>query len=133
MVRNMRALTIASGILFIVTGAFCFINPGQTFMTMAFVVGTVMVIWGIIHILSYLIGRGVRNRVDNNGWIFIDALLTLLLGILILFNQLTVDMAVPMVLGMWVMVSGLLRLEAASRIDREKKKPILNRHFLRES
>ncbi|MGI6765812.1 MAG: HdeD family acid-resistance protein [Lentihominibacter sp.] len=118
----MRALTIASGILFIATGAFCFINPGQTFMTMAFVVGTVMVIWGIIHILSYLIGRGVHNRVDNNGWIFIDALLTLLLGILILFNQLTVDMAVPMVLGMWVMVSGLLRLEAASRIDREKKR-----------
>ncbi len=123
---NMRSLTIASGFLFIATGVFCFINPGQTFMTMAFVVGSAMVIWGIIHILSYLIGRGVHNRVDNNGWIFIDAFLTLLLGVLILLNQLTVDMAVPMILGMWVMVSGLLRLEAASRIDRHKKKTNFN-------
>ncbi|MCQ2546412.1 MAG: DUF308 domain-containing protein [Clostridia bacterium] len=122
----MRGLTIGSGILMIATGAFCFINPGQTFLTMAFVVGTVMVICGIIHLLAYLAGRAFlrsqyENRSDNNGWILIDALLTLLLGILILGNQLTVDSAIPMIFGMWVLVSGLLRVEAASRINRKSK------------
>ena len=117
----MRGLTIASGLLMIAAGAFCFINPGQTFMTMAFVVGAVMTIYGIIHALAYFIGRGVHNKGDNNGWILIDALLTLLLGILILFNQLTVDIAIPMIFGMWVLVSGLLRLEASTRINRELK------------
>ena len=105
----------------IAAGAFCFINPGQTFMTMAFVIGTVMALCGIIHVLAYVIGRTPHGKGDNNGWILIDALLTLLLGILVLFNQLTVDMAIPMVFGMWVLVSGLLRLEAASRIDRQRK------------
>lgn len=117
----MRALTIFSGVLMVASGAFCFVNPGQTFLTMAFVVGSVMVICGMIHALAYLIGRGMHNKGDNNGWILIDALLTLLLGILILCNQLVVDSAIPMVFGMWVMVSGLLRVEAASHINKEKK------------
>ena len=117
----MKGLTIVSGIIMIAAGAFCFINPGQTFMTMAFVIGTVMALCGIIHVLAYVIGRTPHGKGDNNGWILIDALLTMLLGILVLFNQLTVDMAIPMVFGMWVLVSGLLRLEAASRIDRQRK------------
>lgn len=117
----MKGLTIVSGIIMIAAGAFCFINPGQTFMTMAFVIGTVMALCGIIHVLAYVIGRTPHGKGDNNGWILIDALLTLLLGILVLCNQLTVDMAIPMVFGMWVLVSGLLRLEAASRIDRQRK------------
>ena len=117
----MKGLTIVIGIIMIAAGAFCFINPGQTFMTMAFVIGTVMALCGIIHVLAYVIGRTPHGKGDNNGWILIDALLTLLLGILVLFNQLTVDMAIPMVFGMWVLVSGLLRLEAASRIDRQRK------------
>lgn len=118
----MRVLTIASGIIMIAAGAFCFINPGQTFLTMAFVIGTVMVICGLIHVMAYCAARRKLGRGDNNGWIGIDAMLTLLLGILVLANQLTVDSAIPMIFGMWVLISGLLRAEAASRIDRAKKK-----------
>ncbi len=117
----MRVLTIAGGILMAAGGAFCFINSGQTFLNIAFVVGAIMVINGVIHSLAYFVGRGLHNKGDNNGWILIDGLLTLLLGILILCNQLVVDMAIPMIFGMWVLVSGLLRIEAASRIDRERK------------
>lgn len=117
----MRVLTIASGILMIAAGAFCFINPGQTFMTMAFVIGSVMVLCGIIHALAYLLTRINSGKGDNNGWIMIDAMLTLLLGALILGNQLTADIVIPMIFGMWVLVSGLLRIEAATRINRSKK------------
>ncbi len=117
----MRVLTIAGGILMVATGAFCFINPGQTFMTMAFVIGAVMVINGLIHAVGFILSRGSFGIGDNNGWILIDAILTLLLGILILCNQLTVDIAVPMIFGMWVLVSGLLRFEASTRINRQKK------------
>lgn len=117
----MRSLTIFSGLLMLACGAFCFINIGQTFLTMAFVVGIIMVINGIIHTLAYLVGRGLHNKGDNNGWILVDGLITLVLGILVLCNQLVVDVAIPMVFGIWVLVSGILRIEAASRINREKK------------
>lgn len=118
----MRILTVASGVLMVMTGAFCFMNPGQTFLAMAFIVGLVMVINGLIHALAYFIGRGLHNKGDNNGWILTDALITLLLGVLILCNQLVADTAIPLVFGMWVLVSGILRIEAATHINREKKR-----------
>lgn len=118
----MRILTIISGILMILTAAFCFMNPGQTFLVLAFVIGLVMVINGIIHTLAYLIGRGLHNKGDNNGWILTEALITLILGILILCNQLVVDAAIPMVFGIWVVVSGILRIEASTHINKEKKR-----------
>lgn len=117
----MRILTIISGILMILTAAFCFMNPGQTFLVLAFVIGLVMVINGIIHTLAYLIGRGLHNKGDNNGWILTEALITLVLGILILCNQLVVDAAIPMVFGIWVVVSGILRIEASTHINKDKK------------
>lgn len=97
-------------------------NPGQTFLVLAFIIGLVMVINGIIHTLAYLIGRGLHNKGDNNGWILTEALITLVLGILILCNQLVVDAAIPMVFGIWVVVSGILRIEASTHINKDKKK-----------
>ena len=117
----MRILTIIGGILMVLTGAFCFSSPGQTFLAFAFVVGLVMVLNGTIHAVAYLSGRGLHNKGDNNGWILTDALITLLLGILVLCNQLVADTAIPMVFGMWVLVTGILRIEAATHINKEKK------------
>ena len=118
----MRILTIVSGILMALTGVFCFMNPGQTFLSLAFVIGLVMVINGLIHALAYFIGRGLHNKGDNNGWILTDALITLLLGILILCNQLVADAAITMVFAVWMFVSGILRIEAATPINKEKKR-----------
>lgn len=118
----MRILTIISGILMVLTGAFCLMSPGQTFLSLAFVVGLIMVLNGLIHALAYFIGRGLHNRGDNNGWILTDALLTLLLGILILCNQLVADTAIPLVFGMWMLVAGILRIEASTHIDKERKR-----------
>ena len=117
----MRILTIIGGILMVLTGAFCFSSPGQTFLAFAFVVGLVMVLNGTIHAVAYLSGRGLHNKGDNNGWILTDALITLLLGILVLCNQLVADTAIPMVFCMWVLVTGILRIEAATHINKEKK------------
>lgn len=118
----MRILTILSGILMVLSGVFCFMNPGQTFLVLAFIIGLVMVLNGIIHTLAYLIGRGFHNKGDNNGWILTEALITLVMGILILCNQLVVDAAIPMVFGIWVVVSGILRIEASTHINKQKKR-----------
>ena len=117
----MRMLTIIGGALMLLTGIFCFINPGQTFLAIAFVIGLVMVLNGLIHICAYMLGRGWNNKGDNNGWILTDALITLLLGILVLCNQLVADTAIPLVFGMWVLVSGILRIESATHINKDKK------------
>ena len=117
----MRTLTIISGILMVIVSIFCLINPGQTFLSVAFIIGLVMIINGLIHTAVYLLGRGFYNRGDNNGWILTDALVTLVFGIFILLNQLVAEVAIPMVFGMWLLGSGILRIEASTHIDKKKK------------
>lgn len=116
----MRVLTIISGILLVLTGVFCFANPGETFLSLAFVLGLIMVLNSIIQGIAYWWGRSGQN--DNNGWIMTEAIITLILGVLVLSNQIAADVAIPMVFGLWVMFSGALRVVTATMIDRANKK-----------
>lgn len=117
----MRVLTIISGVLLVLTGVFCFANPGETFLSLAFVLGLIMVVNSIIQGISYWWGRGKKQN-DNNGWIMTEAIITFILGALVLGSQIAADVAVPMVFGMWVMFSGILRVVAATNINLTNKK-----------
>lgn len=117
----MRILTIISGILLVLTGVFCFANPGETFLSLAFILGLMMVINSIIQGIAYWWGRA-GNQQDNNGWILTEAIITFILGVLVLSNQIAADVAIPMVFGMWAMFSGILRVVTATMIDRRNKK-----------
>lgn len=116
----MRLLIIVSGIMLVLTGLFCFANPGETFLALAFILGVAMILSSVIQIISYWWGRS--NRKDNNGWIFTEAIITLIMGILVLTELIAADAAVPMVFGMWVMFSGVLRVVVATMINPSNKK-----------
>ena len=116
----MRLLTIVSGGMLIITGLFCFANPGETFLALAFVLGMAMILTGLVQCLAYW--RGRDNRRDNNGWIFAEALMTFILGILVLTSLIAADAAIPMVFGLWVISSGILRVVVATMIDYKSKK-----------
>lgn len=116
----MRLLTIISGVMLVLTGLFCFANSGETFLALAFVLGLVMIISSAIQIVSYWWGR--KDRTDNNGWIFAEALITFILGILVQASLIAADVAIPMVFGLWVMFSGVLRFVVATMINPSKKK-----------
>lgn len=116
----MRLLTIISGGMLIMTSLFCFANPGETFLPLAFVLGLAMILTGIVQCIAYWWGRD--NRRDNNGWIFSEALMTLILGVLVITSLIATDAAIPMVFGLWVMFSGILRVVVATMIDYKTKK-----------
>lgn len=120
---DLRLLTIISGILLVLTGLFCFANPGETFLSLAFILGMIMVVSSVIQGVAYCWGRaGMKNsQKDNNGWILTEAIITLILGGLVLSSQIAADAAIPMVFGMWVMFSGVLRVVTATLIDRTNK------------
>lgn len=117
----MRLLTIISGVLLVLAGVFCFANPGETFLSLAFILGFIMVINSIIQGIAYWWGRS-GNHNDNNGWILVEAIITFILGLLVLSNQIAADVAIPMVFGMWVMFSGILRVVTATTINRANKR-----------
>lgn len=100
----MRILTMLTGILFMGAGIFLVANEGVTFLSVAFIVGWMFVIAGVVECLSYNSYRG--DNVERS-WILNDGLTTFVLGGLILLNKISADAVVPMILGLWVLIAGI--------------------------
>lgn len=100
----MRILTMLTGILFMGAGIFLVANEGVTFLSVAFIVGLMFVIAGIVECLSY---SSYREDNEERSWILNDGTTTFVLGVLILLNKISADAVVPMILGLWVLIAGI--------------------------
>lgn len=98
------------GGLFILGGLFMIFNSGVTFLSVAFIVGLLFILAGVLECLSYRSYRGVE---EDNKWVLIDGLVMFILGILIIFNKISADATVPSVLGLWVLTIGVRNLVRA--------------------
>ena len=98
------------GGLFVLAGLFMIFNGGITFLSVAFVIGLLFILAGAIECLSYKSYRGVE---EDNKWVLIDGLVMFILGILIIFNKLSADATVPLVLGLWALTIGVRNLVRA--------------------
>ena len=100
----MRILTMLTGILFLGAGIYLVANEGVTFLSVAFIVGLMFVIAGVVECLSYSSYRGDN---EERSWILNDGTTTFVLGVLILLNKISADAVVPMILGLWVLITGI--------------------------
>ena len=85
-------------------GIYLIANGGIMFMSVAFIIGILFILGGIVECLSY---NSYRGDEDDRTWILIDGMTTFLLGGLILLNKLSAYAVVPMVLGLWVITTGV--------------------------
>ena len=106
----MRILAVIAGIVFMLTGIWCFAHRGVGFLNIAFVLGCVMVAVSLLSILVYFFAPGKQ---DGFGWFFAEGLTTLVLGNIVLANQLATDSMVPIFFGMWILFCGIMRIVAS--------------------
>lgn len=106
----MRILSVTTGVMLLLTGVWCFANPGAIFLVVAFVLGWVMVLMGISGGYVYIKGdKFLRpERRDLLG----ESTVSIILGLVILLNLLAVDMAVSFAFGLWILYSGINRITA---------------------
>lgn len=105
-----RIFKIAAGVILILSGVFCFANPGETFLSIAFLLGCAILLSGLSGTFAYIwISR--KREISNS--LMIEGMLSIILGILVLSNQLLADAAIPVFFGMWVLFSGIIRVVVA--------------------
>ena len=92
----MRTLTVISGLLFVAGGGYFIAKEGITFLSVAFAVGILFMVGGIIECLSHSAYRGDG---EDRTWVLIDGLTTFALGALIILDKISADIVVPQVLG----------------------------------
>lgn len=114
----MRLIKILTGVVLMIAGVFALANPGEAFYTIAFVMGSAMLIAGVGAMLLYLQMRKTKSIYSLT---FSEGLVTFILGGLVLANQLTADAMVPVFFGTWVIISGVLRITTALELMRPGK------------
>ncbi len=55
----------------------------------------------------------IRNQHEVSGWILEETIITLILAVIVLTNQIVTDAIIPVFFGMWIMFSGIQRVAAA--------------------
>ena len=110
-----RILWLISGILMIVAGIFCFIYPIGTLWYLAFIMGVVMLLSGILDIVMY---ARMGHLFPGSGWVLADGILTIILALFVLGNQYITAVNLPFVFGIWVIFSGITRLINSTEIRR---------------
>ena len=100
----MRIITMLTGLLFLAGGVFLVANEGVTFLSVAFIVGVMFVVAGVVECLSY---SGYRGDNEERAWILNDGITTFVLGVLILLNKISAEAVVPVVMGLWVLITGI--------------------------
>lgn len=115
----MRILTIISGIMMILTGLWCVANQGVAFAALAFVLGIAMLINGIIVAGAFI---KMKKRPEGMGWVLSDALVGIILGCIVLSNQLVTDLIIVMFFGMWMLFSGSNRIVGSMTLKKQENK-----------
>lgn len=115
----MRIVTILAGVIMLMTGVWCFANPGASFLSLAFVLGNVMVITGITGAINYFTEK---ERNPESGWVIAESILTFILGCIVISNQLLLDAMIGIFFGMWLLFSGCLRVVAAFQLKKLEDK-----------
>ncbi|MDF3000262.1 MAG: HdeD family acid-resistance protein [Bacillota bacterium] len=115
----MRVFKIAAGVILVITGIFCFAAPGATFVSVAFILGCAMLLSGISGVTAY-IWIGKKREVPY--LLLAEGVTSILLGILVLTNQIIAEAAIPVFFGLWVLFSGVLRVsDGISRMKQDSR------------
>ena len=99
-----RVLWILAGVLLIIAGVICLINPGAAWTTLSLYLGISMLLSGVIDIVIF--ARGNRYMAGA-GWFLLDGILTVLLSLFLLFHQAFTMLTLPLIFGMWLLYSGV--------------------------
>lgn len=91
-------------------------NAGKTFFAIAFVVGVLMMLQGVVGVFAY---TKIKRTSRHMGYFPVEALLSIILSIIVLSNQLIVDVMVPVFFGMWLLFTGATRIVSAVELGKD--------------
>ena len=90
------------GIILLALGIVVLLFPGASYITMSMLFGIVIALSGIMYI-----GMGFQRELKGRGWLIAGGIIELALGIFLSFSPAVSALALPLVLGFWLLFKGL--------------------------
>ncbi|MCI6487464.1 MAG: DUF308 domain-containing protein [Clostridiales bacterium] len=101
-----RVLLVIAGVLLVIAGIVCLRNPDVALGSMSLILGFAMLFSGIVDILVF---AWAHNYIAGSGWFLLDGIVTVLLSLFVLCNDLFTAIALPFIFSMWLLFSGIAK------------------------
>lgn len=108
--KTMRILSVLAGVLFVAAGIYCLCNQDVAVLSAGILLGLFMLCAGVLEIIIFSVGGGL---IFGSGWLLLDGVLTVLLSMLLLFNQWFTMVSLPILFTLWLLFSGVSRFVSA--------------------
>ena len=95
------------GVLLLVCGVSCIVQPAAALLAMSALLGVAMLISGVLELVVY---ARCRRSMIGAGWFLLDGIIAVLLSLFLLFDQAFTALSLPFIFGMWLMFAGVSRV-----------------------
>lgn len=102
--KSTKILMILAGVATVAIGVFCLLNPVETILSMAWMVGFMLIIGGAMQMGAW---SKIRRLLPQSGLMFLSAMLKILLGALFLVNPAPLALGLPFIFALWVLTEGV--------------------------
>lgn len=116
-IKKMNITSIIFSILFIIIGIFLLIKPEGALHVVAYALGIMLLIWGVVSIIQFFSKKNSQNYLEFS---FILGMLVFIFGIIILIKPDTIASIIPLLLGVWMISNGVTKLSYSLTINKEK-------------
>lgn len=112
-IRKLGRNSIIMSIILLVFGLFMFIKPISTINVLMMIFGILLVIDGLLHLVSYF---SIKNEYRFFSSELAQAIIYIILGFLLVCNYNTISSFLPIILGIWIVVDSIFKLQIALNI-----------------
>lgn len=112
-IRKLGRNSIIMSIILLVFGLFMFIKPISTINALMMIFGILLVIDGLVHLVSYF---SIKNEYRFFSSELAQAIIYIILGFLLVCNYNTISSFLPIILGIWIIVDSIFKLQIALNI-----------------
>ena len=118
---NKKNLNYILGIMLILFGTVFVVSPKATFETIVLAGGIILIIYAIIKIITLF-----RSSNSYVSYSIGSTVFSLLFGLVLVFNTEGAVKIIPMLLGIWLLVSGLSSLLFVLKITKNKRNIVIS-------
>ncbi len=105
--------SIITSVVTAIIGVSIIRNPGALMNVVAYILGIVFIGFGIVKLISYFVAKGTY---DFYNYEMVFGILAIIMGIVTIAYRETIATIFRIVIGIWILYSGLMRLGLVSKL-----------------
>ena len=107
--------SIITSLAFTVLGIIIAYNPNTTFQIISYVLGAILIAYGILKVIEYF---KVKGSYDLYNYELVYGIIACLLGIVVIVCSGMIEALLRILIGIWIVYSGAMRLGLAMKLQK---------------